>query len=638
MFRFASLSRSKRSASLTVLAGLAISLFAGLVLASAPSQASGAPNFVVSPADRLRDGQIVRVTWSGYVPGAPVYLRQCAVSAPSESKCSPLQVETSDISGGGISLFPVSVTEGTGHGIPRAPGLRCGIGYDCKIVISTDSDYEIPDSGLSTTLDFAPEASTCPESGQHVITGGGTGGVLVALPDWQTAVCQDPDRVTIDYIRTKGDTMGRQDFLCGNGDFAVTEVAGEPGAVCPMTKQPRAHVFAPATNSALVIAYAMRDAATGQRITDLKLTPNMLTWALTGQTLNWTGTNVTDLKSRQIAALNSTHVLPSNILVTGRADSSALNLLLTRFMLDRAPDAMAQAQSPFDFTEPTEYFPAAPGANDLKSNADAVALAIKNFEDPVGQSGMLAVVDAATAQYYSLPTVAIENAQGTAFVSATEDSITRGLETMKSDSNGTAVADTSPSDPYAYPMVFTAYVQIPTELPTEQAVTSLKSWLTFLASDKAKTDTLAGYVALTDSQRTRLIAAADGIKVAATPTESPSPTPTPSETEDSGIDSGVDSGIDSEIDYSGIDSGFGPDDSGTDFIDPGFTVDDTTDSVIPVDSGQGPGETIPSTSIFAMAASSKSALPGATFPALVLIGIGLSAAGLWNLLWSKSAQ
>ncbi len=634
MFRFASINGAKRSASLTLLAGLAISLFSGIVLASAPSQASGAPNFVVSPADRLRDGQVVRATWSGFEAGAPVYLRQCALSAPTQTHCGKLQVETTDSSGGGISLFPVQSTEGTGHGIAGAPDLRCGVGFECKIVISTDSDYEIPDNGLSVALSFALEASICPQDGQQVITGGGTGGVLIALPDWQTAVCQDPDRITIDYIRTKGDTMGRQDFLCGLGDFAVTEVAGEPGAVCPMTKQPRAHVFAPATNSALVVAYAMRDAATGQRITDLKLTPDMLTWALTAQTMNWTGTNVTDLKSRQIAALNSTHVLPSNILVTGRADSSALNILLTRFMLERAPDAMAQAQSPFDFTEPTEYFPSYPGANDLKSNADAVALAIKNFDEIYGQSGMLAVVDAATAEYYSLPTVAIENAQGTAFVSATEDSISRGVKAMKYDSNGTAVADTSPSDPYAYPMVFTAYAQVPTELSSEETVTSLKTWLTFLASDKAKEDTLPGYVPLTDSQRTRLIAAADGIKVAATPTESPTPTPTPSETQESGTDTGIDSGID----YPSIDSGFGTDDTGIDFIDPGFTVDDTIDSVIPVDSGQGSGQVVPSTSIFAMAAKSKSALPGATFPALVLIGISLSAAGLWNLLWSKSAQ
>ena len=633
MFSFATGTRTKRSASLSVIAGLAISLFAGIFLASTPSQATGTPNFVVSPAERIRDGQIVRVTWSGYVAGDPVYLRQCAVSAPSETDCSPLQVETSDSSGGGVSLFPVSVTEGTGHGIARAPGLRCGIGYDCKIVISTDSDYLVPDSGLSTTLDFAPEASTCPESGQHIISGGGTGGVLVALPDWQTAVCQDPDRVTIDYIRTKGDSFGRQDFLCGIGDFAVTEVAGETDAVCPMTKQPRPHAYAPATNSALVLAYIMRDAATGQRITDLKLTPDMLTWALTAQTLNWTGTNVTDLKSRQIAALNSTHVLPSNILITGRADASAINLLLTRFMLERAPDAMATAQEPFTFTEPTEYFPSLPGSNELKSNADSVANTLINFDDSTGQSGMLAVMDAGTAEYYSLPTVAIENAQGSAFISATADSISRGVRAMKADSNGTALADTSPSDQFAYPMVFTAYAQVPLEASSEQTVTALKTWLNYLASEKAKTDTLAGYIPLTESQNTRLLAVADQIKVVATPTQSPTPTPNPSETEDSGTDSGTDSGFDN----TGIDSGFGIDNSGSEYVDPGFGVDDTTDGVVPVDSAQVSGQGVPATSIFAMAANSKSSLPGATLPALVLIGIGLSVAGAWNLLWGKNA-
>ena len=631
--------RTKRSTyAIALVLGL-FTLVSGFVGLSAPTQADSTPQMIVTPTDRLRDGQIVQVTWSGFSSDQPVYLRQCKSTATLETECSNIQSETSDASGNGISLFKIQVTEGTSHGIAGAPGLKCGVGFDCSMVLSTDTDYKHPDQGLSSALGFVPEASTCPQNDMHVVAGGGSGGILTALPDWQTAVCQEPNRVTLDYVRTKGDNLGRSDFQCGIADFAVTEIAGGATEGCPATRQVRPSAYAPVANSALVFAYVMRDSATLQRITDLKLTPDMLSWVFTGQTLTWTGTNSTDVRSKEIASLNTGHSLPANVLVVGRADASALNLLLTRFLLERAPSSMASAPSPFNFTEPTEFFPAQPGYNDLKSNADAVATAITTFDDPTGQSGMIAVMDAGTAAYYSLPTVAIENAQGTGFVKPTTDSITRGQQAMRLDSNGTAVADTSPNDPFAYPLPFTAYAQVPTADATETSAKALKTWLNYVASDTAQADVLPGYVALTTAQRTVVTDVALALKAGSDPTPTPTLTPTPTPTPTAAPTSTptpTATPTYSSSSGSGDSSGSGSIDSGGfgDGTVDGGTVDSgSIDGGLPVvDSGTST-ESSSSASIFAMDFKARSSLPGVAFPILVLVGLGLSIAGAWNLLW-----
>jgi hypothetical protein len=383
----------------------------------------------------------------------------------------------------------------------------------------------------------------------------------------------------------------------------------------------------------------MRDSVTGQRITDLKLTPDMLAWVFTGQTLTWTGTDSTNIRSQQIANLNNKHSLPANVFVVGRADASALNTLLTRFLLERAADSMASAPSPFNLTEPTEFFPALPGYNDLKSNADAVATAITNFDDYTGQSGMIAVMDAGTAAYFSLPTVAIENAQGTGYIQPTADAIARGQAAMRIDSNGTAVADTSPNDPLAYPLPFTAYAQIPTSDATEASAKALKAWLTHVASDGAQAAVLPGYVPLTAEQRSTVVAVADALKAGSEPT--PSPTPTDEGSGDGTTDTTDTTDGTTDTTDGTTDSSGGLLTDGSEFItdtggfDTGGIDGGIADSGFPVLGGESSSQTSSAASIFAMGFKPRSSLPGVTFPILVLVGLGLSIAGAWNLLGAK---
>ena len=677
-----------RSRSFTALSLIAV-FCATLVCAAAvaiPSRASDGPHLTVTPTTHLRDGQVVTLSWTGLDSGQVVAVELCATVGVNQDDCARYRIVTSDASGAGNALYTISSSEDTGHGIPGNANLRCGVGYGCSMYVVKPEQLDDIQTSLKQDLSYAAEPTSCPQKNMKYITGGGSGAVLQTLPDWQVAVCQDPDRVTLDYVRSKSDPFGRQDFYCGLSDFAVTELPAPSDEACTLTKEKRGFAYAPLANTALVFAYSMYDVNTGQRITDLKLTPEMLTWTLTGQTLTWDGADPSDTKAREITDLNSGHRLPSGIYVTGRADDCALNLLLTRFMLERAPSAMATAPIPFNFTEPTGYFPAAPGVNDLKSNADSVAAAMTSYDDPNGQIGYIGVMDAATAAFYGLPTVKIENVQKTAFVSADAASIAAGIAAMTQNSDGTAVADLAPSDPTAYPLPITSYAQVPTSASTFSEVSAaLKATMSTIISDEQQSQLLDGYVPLTTQQKS---ATEHAISVvgnvadptpSATPTASASPTPTPSTsasptstatasptatptssvsatpstsaspaaTYDTGTDSG--SGTDTGAGFgTGTDSGSG---TGT-YVgtDPGTGIVTDTGIDLGTDSGAGSGlgvvtgggvqqgsTNMTTASIFDSTPRQKSSLPGVSLVIFAMAGIVPTGFSALKTSWGRKA-
>jgi len=627
---------------------LACSAFVAL-----PSKASDGPQLTVTPTTNLRDGQVVTVNWTGLDPNQVVAVELCATSGIDQAECARYRIVTSDANGAGNALYAIASSEDTGHGIPGNANLRCGFGFQCSLFVVTPSQIDSIQLGMKQDLSYAAEPASCPQTNMTSITGGGSGAVLQAMPSWQVAICQDPERVTLDYVRSKSDPFGRQDFHCGLADFAITEEPAPSSEACTSTREKRPFAYAPLSNTALVFAYSMYDVNTGQRITDLKLTPDMVTWTLTGQTLTWGDADPSDTKARQIRDLNSGHRLPSGIFVTGRADESAINLLLTRFMLERGAAAMATAKAPFDFTEPTGYFPAAPGVNDLKSNADAVAQAMSTSEDPNGQIGYLAIMDAATAAFYGLPTVKLENTAKTGFVSADSAGIAAGVAAMTQNADGTAIANLSPSDPTAYPLPITSFAQVPTSATTESSLAvAIKALLDVAVSDEQQANLLQGYVSLTVAQKatTRQAIALVGSQVEPTPTPTPTPTatatatptPTPTETATPTPTSNTGSGIDGDFGTdtgSGIDSGFGTDtgsgiDGGLDFgtdtgIEVGVGVTDGEQA------NQEGGTGVIAASIFDGTHSQKSSLPGFSLIIFAMAGIVPTGFAAWKSSWGR---
>ena len=607
---------SARRAVTTFLAGL-VTIILGLAVFPSIGRASGTPQVTFSVSTGLRDSQVITVRWTGFQPGENVYLRQCAhVNATSEqpdlantepvtnvdcgSGLSPL---ASDLNGSGLAYFPVMVTIGTGNSVPGDSNMICGPTKDCFLAVMTREQLRTPGVAYGLQrLVFSADPNSCPQTGQTVLSGGGTGAVIVGMPDWQVGVCPAPTNTTLDYVATKGDAGGRQDFLCGLRSFALTETPGPADEACFLNSTKRPHTFAPVANSSLVFAYNMRDKETHQRIEDLKLTPAMLAWVFTGQTLSWSSYQVSDLHAKEIATLNSGHVLPNNVQVIGRADQSSLNYLLTRFFIERAKDALWGGGNNFKIDQPTEFYPAAQGL-DLKTTPVAVSNVLSQSDDLDGVMGWIGVMDAATAAYYGLPTVAIGTSNDSAtatFVSSTPASVAKGISLMKDSGQGTMEADVSPSNPAAYPLPFTVFAELPTDssLTTEQ-VASTTAWLKFVKNQ----DVMApGYIALSDAQKTAIDDSLTKFTI--------QPTPSPSSSSGSGSFGGFGGGGSS----SGTGTGTGGD-TGGDIV--------TSEPVVaPI-------------SIFAQNVSVKESFSVAWLLLLLVAGIGATVFGAWQLSWGK---
>jgi len=672
--------------------------------AFSPSAQAEGPQISVSPQSSLRDGQAVKVTWSSFNPYALIAIRQCVAGATESSKCSSgaggMVVETSDASGSGIAYFRVVSTEGTGNtNLPGTDGTNCGVSFSCDISVTVLAEVDHPDTGLLQPISFAPEASSCPTENMNNITGGGSGALSVAMPDWQIALCKSADRVTVDYLATRGDEGGRQDFYCGLIDLAFTEIKDKDGEKCALTGQVRKGIYVPVANSALVFAYSMRNRANQQHLPSIKLTPDMLAHTMTGQALNWGSHSVSATKDVAIFALNNlgsphvtgisgngsiitvtaqtnlnvgdtviidevnppgynseyqvtsvnwiddadhskgqssftvegsykrsyvsgglvnpTNLLPGSISVYGRADASGLNYLMTRFFLERAAAAFHAPGGQFSeegFPEPSVYMPLANSLDSsaFRSNSDAVVLAMRGSDDQTGGIGYIAPMDAATANFNSFSAVSIQSLDGTKFVAPTTESIALGINEMTKDNiTGVASANLKPTNPNAYPLVFTVYALVPEQASTKESAVATRAFLSHVRDHSSQSDLADGFVALTTAQKQQIT---DALAKITGPVESASPTPTPSAsitpeptlTDEPVVDPGM-------PDFGGVDFG----------VDTGIDVGAGNG----VDTGSGQQITERFPSIFAVPFVPRNGPAAGILPALVLLGVSASAVG-----------
>ena len=596
-------------------------LLCALLLSTLGSFASAAradgSSAQATPTVGLRDGQGVDVTWNGFNPQEFVVIRQCESGATQLSQCSGDNynvTEQSSDSGTGLAYYYVVATEGTSNtNLPGAPNTQCGPNHACELVVSTQDSGSDLTQGIVIPLTFLPEASSCPTENVNNITGSGASSLFAVMPYWQIPLCQGTSRTVINYVSSRGDVGGIQDFSCGLVDFAITEIASQAGTQCPTTGAKRDAVYVPIANSALVFAYLMRNRLDFQHLPEIDLTPAMLAQTYSGQALAWggfgpyddidrnifsfnnpdsatishasgDGTTVTftakstysvgdrinvfavnpmcynntyvvtsaewvngaDHSQGQIlkasgrckltyqtgGLINPRRLLPSNTNVFGRADASGLNYLMSRFFLNRAPAELHAAGDQFSadiFSEPSVYFPLSTNISNsnFKSNQAAVinAMISNATTDQTGDQGYIAPMDAATAKYYSFPTISIQSPDGKQNVLATTNSIAAGIADMTSDaSTGVSSANFNSANKNAYPLVFTVYALVPTHPESKDSYSGVKAMLEFIRDHSAQSDLPAGNVALTTSQKQQIT---EGISKLTDPT-APSPSASPS--------------------------------------------------------------------------------------------------------------
>ena len=138
--------------------------------------------------------------------------------------------------------------------------------------------------------------------------------------------------------------------------------------------------------------------------------------------------------------------------------------------------------------------------------------------EPTSARGVIGIVDLPTAKKFGLQVAGLLKSDGTV-VQVTDDSILRGIADAELSAAGTLVADPTPEDPLAYPMIKVDYAMVPKTFDTEEKIADVRRVLSYAVGD-GQSILPSGYVNLPDAMRaeTRKIVEAIGVPVVATTT------------------------------------------------------------------------------------------------------------------------
>jgi len=315
--------------------------------------------------------------------------------------------------------------------------------------------------------------------------------------------------------------------------------------------------------------------------------------------------------------INPTNLLPNYVGVYGRADASGLNYLLTRFLLERAPDAFHAPGGEFSkdsFPSASVFMPLSSklDAGAFKSSQSTIVNSLRAVNDQTGEIGAIATMDAATATYYGFPAISIGSSDGKSFVTPTLEAMTTGLVEMTTDAEtGVASANVAPKNQSAYPLVFTVYALVPKHPESESSLNGIKAMLTHIRDNSDQANLPQGYVALTENQRKSI---SDAIATLSLPVASPSASPS---TSPSASATATPEPTESETPTLIL-----PDVLPTDTLP-------TVDSGTVTETGTETSEAaVTETSIFALPFSPRSGMATTVLPAMLLVGVAASVTGV----------
>jgi ABC-type phosphate transport system substrate-binding protein len=505
--------------------------------------ATGKPSLTVDPPTGLVDGQVVTASWTDVAPGSYVYLQECDAHPSKPSDCGQngtshgqpwitdgIPVDDTGkgsatylITGGAINTKP--------NGDPTGSTFYCDNQHACSIIMLVDDGAgSVKQQGIAK-LTFAKPATACPvnSSGQYLVGSGGSAAALL-MSRWEATVCQPPLNQFVQYLPSNS-VQGLDDFSKGNVAFAVSGIPMSSAQRAALIGQGRSFTYAPVVTDPVVFAYNLYDKRTQTQVRDLRLTPELLARMFNGQLTGWT-------EDPQVQALNPTHVfsngvssLPSNLQAYGRADFSAQTFTVTSWFESQAKQAWESGGPVFAQTGATTILPST-GTIGLDTGVQKLA---QDVAFPSGSdktvAGWIGYMDAATAAFYGLPTVQLQNASGQ-FVGSDPASVRAGMTHLITNGDGvTTRPDFGTTDPNAYPLVSVQYMVVPTSLFDSSVVhfdgvqgAILRKFLTWAVAT-GQGDLNAGYVPLNDDLSQTALTAAEKIPTSGTASPSDSAAP-----------------------------------------------------------------------------------------------------------------
>jgi ABC-type phosphate transport system substrate-binding protein len=505
---------------------------------------TGGRTGTVTPGVDLSN-EVINISWSGFRPTTQqniytVIILQCKANPVSLADC--FTAEPFPDLANGNRLLDSTAADGTGSAqfevrpASNLPQLGCSATNPCSMLVYENDALPIqagslPDARVVIPITFAPSQADCPTITDFDVRVDGSATSAGLFYSWAARICQGESSVVLDYTETSS-TTGRENFLAGLIDFGVTAL---PATEEELSHHPehRDYSYAPIAASAVVVAYNLTDPFTGLRVENLVVSPRLVARLVTNSSVE------TIVRDRELLNINPTVRFPTNginpILV--RAERNAATTILTSWM-SADPEAkkflantdtwrVALNSSYVGYSYPRDAFELVDNDSRYLPRQGQKNIATRMFYgvSPTGTQaevtsarGVIGIVDLPTAKRFGLQVAGLLMPNGSV-VQVTDDSILRGIADADLSAAGTLVADPTPEDPLAYPMIKVDYAMVPKTFDTEEKIADVRRVLNYAVGD-GQNLLPSGYITLPDLMRaeTRKIVDAIGVPVVATTT------------------------------------------------------------------------------------------------------------------------
>ncbi len=403
----------------------------------------------------------------------------------------------------------------------RLPGSRCSL-FILQDPFDLTTAIEVP-------ITFAQPPDACPEGGTYLSGSGGSAGFREFL-GWATQICEPPDSIGLQYTLRPGQSA-LDDYIQGASNFAVSSGSLDGQQRTALRQAGGTAGYAPIAASALEFVYRIFDQRTGEQITDLVLTPEILARIFTGKLIEW--------NDPAIKKLNPGHVFPSFIASIGRGDANEDTLTMTQWIWASARDTwikggMGSSIKPNPFgVGPTPLLPSL-GQIYLVTGVTQEARTVGTGGTDFGSTsvyGTIGYLDSSWAAQFALPAVRIRFPDGET-VAATPSTIQRAVEQMRPNGQCVLTPDVGVEDAEVWPMPTISYAIVPhgasaSDSPPAPDVAAGLATLIRYGVGTGQKHLPAGYVPLPDDLRHAAIATAATIEKAPPDDCEPPPPPPP---------------------------------------------------------------------------------------------------------------
>ncbi|HEX5616402.1 MAG TPA: phosphate ABC transporter substrate-binding protein PstS [Acidimicrobiia bacterium] len=319
------------------------------------------------------------------------------------------------------------------------------------------------------------------------VDGAGSTWSQIAVDQWRADVASQG--LTVNY-QGVGSSAGRQFYINGQVDFAVSEIPFQDGSAGGTNEieaaKRRPYAYLPIVAGGTSFMYHL--VVNGQRVTDLRLSPATVARIFTGAITNW--------NHAEIARENPNRRLPNlAIKPVIRSDGSGTSAQFTAFMASQTPDvwrAFCQRVGLGSSCPATSLYPPFPG-----SAAQQFSDGVANFVAAPYNNGAITYVEYGYAKERGFPVASVLNKAGY-FVQPTAQAVAIALQGARFNPDGTQNLGnvyTFP-DNRAYPVSSYSYMIVPTSVTDrfsrEEGTTLGRFILYFLCAGQQKAEQL-GY-------------------------------------------------------------------------------------------------------------------------------------------------